>query len=119
MVGAVRGAVWNQPAGWTGPATGWAYTRFDNPLKGTSAPDGISVSLWLNPPHLNWWDQIFVMNDGTSKFWFNAIGYLGYNGAGGWFYCHNNNADNALVPGVWTLVTINVLPDGFQVFYNV
>ncbi len=115
---AVRGTVWNQQEGWTDHANGWAYTRFDNPLKGKSAPEGISVSLWLNPPHLNWWDQIFVMNDGTTKFWFNAIGYLGYNGAGGWFDCHNNNADNALVPGEWTLVTINVLPSGFQVFYN-
>ncbi len=115
---AVRGMVWHQQEGWTGHANGWAYTRFDNPLKGKTAPEGVSVSLWINPPVLNWWDQIFVLNDGTSKLWFNAIGYLGYNGTGGWFDCHNNNAENALEVGVWTLVTINILPEGFQVYYN-
>ncbi|MCA1745384.1 MAG: LamG domain-containing protein [Bacteroidales bacterium] len=115
---AVRGTVWNQQEGWTGHANGWAYTRFDNPLKGKTVEDGISVSLWLNPPVLNWWDQLFVLNDGTSKFWFNAIGYLGYNGTGGYFDCHNNNAENALVVGEWTLVTINITNSGFQVYYN-
>jgi hypothetical protein len=114
----VRGTVWHQQEGWTDHANGWAYTRFDNPLKGKSVPEGLSVSMWLNPPVLNWWDQIFVLNDGTSKFWFNAIGYLGYNGSGGWFDCHNNNAENALEVGVWTLVTINILPDKFEVYYN-
>jgi hypothetical protein len=74
--------------------------------------------MWINPPTLNWWDQIFVMNDGTTKFWFNAIGYLGYNGAGGWFDCQNNNADNALTPGKWTFVTINISTDGFAVYYD-
>lgn len=113
-----RGTVWHQQEGWDDNANGWAYTRFDNPLKGKTAEEGISVSMWLNPPVLNFWDQIFVLNDGTSKFWFNAIGYLGYNGTGGFFDCHNNNADNALGVGVWTLVTINVLPDGFEVYYN-
>ena len=116
---AVRGTVWHQQEGWTGHANGWAYTRFDNPLKGqTVENEGISVSMWINPPVLNWWDQIFVLNDGTSKFWFNAIGYLGYNGAGGYFDCHNNNAENALPVGEWTLVTINITNSGFEVFYN-
>jgi hypothetical protein len=82
-----RGTVWHQQEGWTGNANGWAYTRFDNPLKGKTLEDGLSVSLWINPPTLNWWDQIFVLNDGTTKFWFNAIGYLGYNGAGGQGCC--------------------------------
>ena len=115
---AVRGTVWHQQEGWTGNANGWAYTRFDNPLKGKNMTEGLSVSMWLNPPTLNWWDQIFVLNDGTTKLWFNAIGYLGYNGAGGWFDCQNNNADNALTAGVWTLVTLNFMPDKFEVYYN-
>ena len=115
---ALRGTVWHQQEGWDDHANGYAYTRFDNPLKGKTAEEGVSVSMWLNPPVLNWWDQIFVLNDGTSKFWFNAIGYLGYNGTGGWFDCHNNNADNALTPETWTLVTINIIPSGFEVYYN-
>ena len=117
-IDAVRGTVWHQQEGWTDHANGWGYTRFDNPLRGKTPEGGVSVSLWINPPYLNWWDQIFVMNDGTSKLWFNAIGYLGYNGAGGWFDCHNNNADNALPENEWTLVTINIIPDGFEVYYN-
>ncbi len=115
---ATRGTVWHQQEGWNGNPNGWAYTRFANPLKGKSADNGVSISMWINPPVLNWWDQIFVLNDGTSKFWFNAIGYLGYNGTGGFFDCHNNNADNALAVGSWTLVTINILPNGFEVYYN-
>ncbi len=115
---AVRGTVWHQQEGWAGHANGWAYTRFDNPLKGQTPEEGVSVSMWLNPPALNWWDQIFVLNDGTSKFWFNAIGYLGYNGTGGYFDCQNNNADNALPVGEWTLVTINITNSGFEVYYN-
>nr|WP_321452890.1 LamG-like jellyroll fold domain-containing protein [uncultured Carboxylicivirga sp.] len=118
VLDAERGTVWNQQEGWAGNDNGWAYTRFDNPLKGKTAEDGISVSLWINPPHLNWWDQIFVLNDGTSKFWFNAIGYVGYNGTGGWFDCHNNNATNALPTQEWTFVTINITPNGFEVYYN-
>ncbi|GAO29066.1 LamG-like jellyroll fold domain-containing protein [Geofilum rubicundum] len=114
----VRGTVWNQQEGWNGHPNGWAYTRFDNPLKGKTVEGGISVSMWLNPPTLNYWDQIFVLNDGTSKFWFNAIGYLGYNGEGGWFDCHNNNAENALAVGEWTFVTINMTESGFEVYYN-
>ena len=77
--------------------------------------------MWINPPFLNAWDQIFVLNDGTQKFWFNAIGYLGYhNGAEEaiFFDCQQNNTENALEPGVWTLVTINVTNSGFEVFYN-
>ena len=117
----VRGTVWHQQEGWSGHANGWAYTKFANPLKGADLSKGVSVSLWINPPTLNWWDQIFVLNDGTAKFWFNAIGYLGYHSGGDsvvYFDCHNNNADNALVAGEWTFVTINVLPDGFAVYYN-
>ena len=70
------------------------------------------------PAYLELVDQIFVLNDGTTKLWFNAIGYLGYNGAGGWFDCQNNNADNALTAGVWTLVTLNFMPDKFEAYYN-
>ena len=114
----IRGTVWHQQEGWTGHDNGWAYTRFDNPLKGQTAEDGISVSMWLNPSVLNWWDQIFVLNDGTSKFWFNAIGYLGYSGTGGYFDCHNSNTENALEVDVWTLVTINITNSGFEVYYN-
>ncbi|MGQ1945988.1 LamG-like jellyroll fold domain-containing protein [Geofilum sp. OHC36d9] len=113
-----RGTVWHQQEGWTDHANGWAYTRFDNPLNGQAVEDGVSVSMWINPPTLNWWDQIFVLNDGTSKFWFNAIGYLGYNGTGGYFDCQNNNDENALEVGVWTFVTINITNGGFQVYYN-
>ncbi len=114
----VRGTVWHQQEGWNDHANGWAYTRFDNPLKGKTLEGGVSISMWLNPPFLNYWDQIFVLNDGVSKFWFNAIAYLGYNGEGGWFDCHHNNADNALVPGEWTFVTINMLENGFEVYYD-
>ena len=38
----VRGTVWHQQEGWTGNANGWAYTRFDNPLKGKTLEDGLS-----------------------------------------------------------------------------
>ena len=114
----VRGTVWNQQEGWTGHANGWAYTQFDNPLKGQTVEDGVSISMWINPPVLNWWDQIFVLNDGTTKFWFNAIGYLGYNGTGGWFDCQQNTDENALVAGEWTFVTINLTNSGFEVYYN-
>jgi hypothetical protein len=114
----VRGAVWHQQEGWTGHDNGWAYTQFTNPLKGKAAEEGVSISMWINPPALNWWDQIFVLNDGTSKFWFNAIGYLGYNGTGGYLDCQQNTDENALVPGEWTFVTINVTNSGFEVYYN-
>ena len=70
---------------------------------------------------MNRWDQIFVLNDGTGKFWFNASGYLGYHSGGDpfvYFDCQQDNADNELPVGKWTFVTINVLPNGFAVYYN-
>lgn len=116
---ALRGEVWNQQEGWTGHANGWGYTRFDNPLKGKTAANGVSVSMWLNPPVINWWDQIFVLNDGTQKFWFNSIGYTGFhNGGDIWFDCNQNTDVNALAANTWTLVTINIVPTGFEVYYN-
>ncbi|MBS6237236.1 MAG: hypothetical protein KH897_02410 [Bacteroides sp.] len=120
-IDATRGTVWHQQEGWTDNANGWAYTRFDNPLKGEELSNGLSINLWINPPVLNWWDQIFVMNDGTAKFWFNAIGYLGFHTGGDpfeYFDCHNNNDTNAMKAGEWTFVSINILPDGFEVYYN-
>ncbi len=116
---ATRGIVWHQQEGWAGNDNGWAYTRFDNPLKGSVAEEGVSVSMWLNPPALNWWDQIFVLNDGTQKFWFNAIGYTGFHDGGDvWFDCNQNTDGNALTTEAWTLVTINVTSSGFEVYYN-
>jgi len=113
-----RGLVWQQQEGWTGHDNGWAYTRFDNPMKGAQLADGLTLSMWINPPAINWWDQIFVLNDGTSKFWINALGYVGYNGDGGWFDCHNNNNAHAMTAGEWTMFTIVVTADEFIVYYN-
>lgn len=114
----IRGMVWNQQEGYTGHANGWAYVEFVNPLKGVTPEEGISVSMWLNPPSINNWDQIFVLNDGTSKFWFNAGSYLGYNGTGGWFDCQQDDATNALPVNTWTLVTISITPSDFTVYYD-
>lgn len=114
----VRGMVWHQQEGYNGHANGWAYLEFVNPLKGSTSADGISVSIWLNPPSLNHWDQVFVLNDGTSKFWFNAAGYLGYNGTGGWFDCQQDDETNAIPVNAWTLVTISITPTGFTVYYD-
>lgn len=113
-----RGNVWHQQEGWTEHANGWAYTQFSNPLKGVQTSEGISISMWINPPSINRWDQIFVLNDGTSKFWFNASGYLGYNGTGGWFDCQQDDETNALTVNDWTMVSINIETSGFTVYYN-
>lgn len=115
----VRGTVWKQQEGWGGHENGWAYTRFANPLRNIKLTnDGFTLSLWLNPPRINWWDQIFVLNDGTSKFWINSIAYVGYNGAGGWFDCHNNNNTHELPAGKWTMLTLVMTVDEFTVYYN-
>jgi len=115
----VRGTVWNQQEGWTGHENGWAYTRFDNPMKGAQlTSDGLTLTMWINPPTINWWDQIFVLNDGTSKFWINALGYVGYNGTGGYFDCHNNNNTHEMKAGEWTMFTLVMTTDEFTVYYN-
>ena len=115
----IRGTVWHQQEGWSGHENGWGYTKFTNPLNGADLSKGVTVSMWINPPVINWWDQIFVLNDGTAKFWFNAVGYVGFNsGVGPWFDCQQNNNTNEMTAGEWTLVTISINPAGFQVYYN-
>jgi hypothetical protein len=119
---ATRGAVWHQQEGWFGNANGWAYTQFVNPLKGKELSGGASINFWANPPWINYWDNIFSLNNGQGAlFWFNSGAYVGYNsGTGNWFDCQvdERSNTNALPVGKWTFVTINLLPDGFAVYYN-
>lgn len=74
--------------------------------------------MWLNVPSVNWWDQIFCVYDGTSRFWINALGYVGYNGTGGWFDCNQNIDTYALSNATWTFITINISSTGFEVYYD-
>lgn len=118
----LRGTVWHQQEGWTGHGNGWAYTRFDNPMRNVQLTNGgLTLVVWINPPAINWWDQIVVLNDGTSKFWINALGYVGYNGGdtgNGYFDCHNNNNTNEMTAGEWTMFTLVMTADEFTVYYN-
>lgn len=113
----VRGMVWQQQEGWPGNANGWVYTQLPNPLKDVPLT-GITISMWMNPTKINHWDQVFVLNDGTSKYWLNAAGYMGFNGKGGFFDCNQDAAPAELPVGSWSYVTVTITPKAFAIYVN-
>ncbi len=115
---AERGKVWHQQQGWVGHANGKTYLEMPNPLKGENLSEGASICFWVKQPTISWWDAIWGMNTDDIHFWFNGNGYLGFNGSGQWFDCHNDNSDNALVADTWTHVALVFTPTGFSVYYD-
>ena len=113
-----RGMVWHQQEGWNGHGNGYAYLDIPNPLKG-KALTGATVAFWVKPsPIVNWWDSVWGMSDGDGHMWFNENGYLGFNAAGQWFDCQQDNGDNALPAEQWTHVAMVFTTSGFRVYYN-
>lgn len=119
----IRGWVWQQQEGWwntgsTHHTNGHAYVQLPNPLKGINL-NGVTVSLWINPTKSNLWDQIFVLNNGTGKFWFNAGCYMGFNdGSGDYFDCNRDCSSEQLPVGEWTYATITLTSSSFQIYLN-
>ena len=115
---AVRGMVWHQQEGWRGHGNGYSYLDIPNPFKGLTLT-GATVAFWVKPsPIVNWWDSVWGMSDGDGHMWFNENGYLGFNAAGQWFDCQQDNGDNALAAEQWTHVAMVFTTTGFRVYYN-
>lgn len=100
------------------------YVAFVNPLKGNTTGEA-TISLQVKRSDTDVWDALwgFMDSDDTDgvagRFYLTPNAYLGFNGTGGWFDAnHAETVTNAIPVGEWSLVTVTVDAQGFQIYVD-
>ena len=100
------------------------YVEIPNPLKG-SETGAATISMQVKRSDSDVWDALwgFMDLDNTDgvegRFYLTGNAYVGFNGTGGWFDAnHSETVTNAIPVGEWSLVTVAVDGEGFDIYID-